>query len=143
MLSHCSCSSLPTHSCQRGARRLGVAAVCVFLRLWSLSPANTQCGGTARAPRLLFAGVQRPSDNVGRRVMLRRRCIEPCGASIEFSSKVVSHSMCHEHEARERAMPRASMVIAAPLLILCFYSQARQFCPSPHFLFLFTGTGGQ
>ena len=30
-----------------------------------------------------FAGVQRPSDNVGRRVMLRRRCIEPCGASIE------------------------------------------------------------
>ena len=53
-----------------------------------------------------FAGVQRPSDNVGRRVMLRRRRIEPCGASIEFSSKVVSHSMWHEHEARERVMPR-------------------------------------
>jgi hypothetical protein len=52
------------------------------------------------------AGVQRLSDNVARRVMLRRRCIEPCGGSIEFSSKVVSHSMCHEHEARERVMPR-------------------------------------
>ena len=54
---------------------------------WSPSPAHAQCGATPRAPCLLVGRAQRPPQQVGRRVWLRRRGIECCSPSMEVEQQ--------------------------------------------------------